>query len=591
MTLKKRIYSLGLTLALALSSFPGVALAAVSCSGGLNCTQSIRLSPGWNAIHVKVAPSDSATDQVFADFVDGSGAQISSVWTWLAQRAKVDFIQDPNADDMLSSPGWLRYFPSAAPQAFMTNLFAIQANRAYLVKLEGGSEVTLTISGQPVVPRISWQSGEFNLTGFHVDPTNPPAFSDFFAGSSAHAGQPVYRLMNDQWQQVTPSSTVIDPDTAYWVFSESGSDYLGPMEVDLPQIDRLEYGTILEQLTVRLQNRLAVAHTTTLQLLGGEPGLFYANPDPVSEQSWLPFGSGLAMPIDAAAESRLPLGIRRADFEPNTFEQTLEIKSTSGARWLVPITAAAPTLNSLWVGSVTINQVSQVQNYLRTCTKEPAQPVPIDTDSDGTFDGESEPVTIGNNPGSGSDLCTDAEGFPVEQSSELGAVAANFSFRVIMHRESGQVRLLKDVIQMRADDGRYVLLTDDSLIPNFNGVLLRDGEVVGRRMSTVAYDFVGDTLAMAGGLDGLLTADIVLAADAPTNPFRHYYHADHGGDAYEVLRRMEFTFAPVADGLSANYDVKQGRYREVISGLHKEQIVAAGSFTLRHAAQIDTLNQ
>jgi hypothetical protein len=110
-------------------------------------------------------------------------------------------------------------------------------------------------------------------------------------------------------------------------------------------------------------------------------------------------------------------------------------------------------------------------------------------------------------------------------------------------------------------------------------------------MSTMAYDFAGDTLAMAGGLDGVLTADIVLAADAPTNPFRHYYHADHGGDGYEVVRRMEFTFGPVGEGLGANYDVKQGTYREVISGLHKEQIVAAGSFTLRHAAQIDTLNQ
>ncbi|MBE0485479.1 hypothetical protein [Marinobacter sp.] len=583
MTLKKRMYSLGLILAVALLSVPGIALAGVSCSGGLNCTQSIRLSPGWNAIHVKVAPSDDATAQVFADFVDGSGAQISSVWTWLPERAKVDFIQDPNADAMLSSPGWLRYFPSAAPEAFMNNLFAIQANRAYLVKLEGGTDATLTISGQPVVPRIRWQPGEFNLTGFHVDSNNPPVFSDFFAGSSAHAGQPIYRLVGDQWQQVIPSGTVIDPDAAYWVFSASGSDYRGPMEVDLPQIDRLEYGTTLEQLTLKLWNRLNVAHTTTLQLLGGEPGLFYANPDPVSEQDWLPLGSGVAIPVGAAAESRLPLGVRRADFAPNRFEQTLEITSTSGARWLVPITAAAPELSSLWVGTVTIDQVSQVQNYLRTCTTE----VP----AGGEANQEAALVIIGSNPGSGNDLCTDAKGFPIEQSSELGAVAANFSFRVIMHRESGQVRLLKDVIQMRADDGRYVLLTDDSLIPNYNGVVLRDGERVGRRMSTVAYDFAGDTLAMAGGLDGVLTADIILGADAPTNPFRHHYHADHGGDGYEVIRRMEFTFGAVDKGLGANYDLKQGSYREVISGLHKEQIVAAGSFTLRHAAQINTLNQ
>ncbi|GBO89681.1 hypothetical protein MSSD14B_33490 [Marinobacter salsuginis] len=591
MTIKKLFHPLALSLIIACSSLPGFALAEVVCSGGLNCTQTIRLTPGWNAIHVKVAPVNDATGRVFADFVDGSGAQISSVWTWLAQRAKVDFIQDPDAESMLSAPGWLRYFPPAAPQAFLSNLFAVQANRAYLVKLESSSEATLSITGRPAVPRINWQPGEFSLTGFHVDPANPPVFSDFLAGSPAHAGQSIYRLVGDQWQQVNPSNTVIDSDTAYWVFSDRGSNFVGPMDIDLPQVDRMEFGTVLEQLTLKLENSLDVAHTATLQLLGGAPGIFYANPDPVSEQSWLPLGNGLAIPVGAEGESRVPLGVRRADFEPDDFGQTLEVKSTSGARWLIPVTASAPQLNSLWVGTVTIDQVSQVHNYLRTCTTEPTTLEPIDADGDGTVDVEAEAVIIGSNPGSGSDLCTDAEGFPVSQSSELGAVAANFSFRVIMHRESGQVRLLKDVIQMRADDGRYVLLTDDSLVPNFRGAVLRDGELVGRRMSTMAYDFAGDTFAMAGGLDSVLTADIMLAADAPTNPFRHYYHADHGGDGYEVTRRMEFTFGSVGEGLGANYDVKQGTYREVISGLHKEQIVAAGSFTLRHAAQIDTLNQ
>ena len=37
--------------------------------------------------------------------------------------------------------------------------------------------------------------------------------------------------------------------------------------------------------------------------------------------------------------------------------------------------------------------------------------------------------------------------------------------------------------------GQYVLLTDDTLIPMFGGSALRDGESVGRRISTVGYDF------------------------------------------------------------------------------------------------------
>ena len=35
--------------------------------------------------------------------------------------------------------------------------------------------------------------------------------------------------------------------------------------------------------------------------------------------------------------------------------------------------------------------------------------------------------------------------------------------------------------------GRFVLLTDDSLIPQFSGSALRDGEAVGRRISTTAF--------------------------------------------------------------------------------------------------------
>ena len=66
---------------------------------------------------------------------------------------------------------------------------------------------------------------------------------------------------------------------------------------------------------------------------------------------------------------------------------------------------------------------------------------------------------------------------------------------------NGTARLLKEVIQLwkegtRIPDpenpglflvdepGRYVLLTDESLISSFTGAVLRDGEPVGYRIST-----------------------------------------------------------------------------------------------------------
>ena len=88
-----------------------------------------------------------------------------------------------------------------------------------------------------------------------------------------------------------------------------------------------------------------------------------------------------------------------------------------------------------------------------------------------------------------------------------------------MHVDAGgQARLLKEVTQMwkqgttKPDPqdpsrqvvdvpGRYVWLTDPSLIPNYRGAALRDGVPVGLRLSTIAYDFPENDLPMTGAFD------------------------------------------------------------------------------------------
>ncbi len=580
-------------LAFLLSLGSGLVSAQVSCDSGAVCTQTITLTPGWNSIYVQVNPQDNQTEQVLAELLDGTGPQLSSVWTWLAHRAKVEFIQDPAPSNLLSESGWLRYFPAQSQQAFLTNLHAIQANRAYLIKLEGVQDVTLSISGTPVVPKANWEPGSFNHVGFHVDPQNLPTFRDFFASSAAHQGQPIYQLIADQWRKVDPLTTVIQPDVAYWVFSNQGSDYTGPLHVELPQLNRLEYRSTLKQLTAELQNTQATTQSVSIAVVGAAPGMLYPNPDQAATQPWLPLPQPLTMQLAVDGTSRLPLGLKRADFHPGNFEHTLEITSSAGSRWLIPVTASAPPLHSLWVGTVTIDQVSQAQNYQHDCVDE-------------KVDGEYLPNLA--TQGSGYDLCRDAEGFPVGDSgSVLTPVAAEFSFRIILHRDTAnQVRLLKDVIQMWEDGvdgapGHYVLLTDDTLIPNYKGVTLRGGEAVGRRISTMAYDFPGDTLDMSGLLGQSLSATLNLAPTAPSNPYRHYYHPDHNNlavdyatpnnEAYGITRTMELTFTESTDQIGSGYDYMEGSYREVVSGLHKYPIIAAGHFSLRHSAPTEELNQ
>ncbi|MCK4709886.1 MAG: hypothetical protein KAU21_14805 [Gammaproteobacteria bacterium] len=582
--------------------------AEVSCNSGITCTQTIKLKPGWNAIYLQVKPDANRTNEVFADLLDGSGAQISSVWTWLSQRAQIEFIQDPNTEDLLSSPGWLYYFPEANKRSLLTNLFSMSGNRSYLVKLEGTSEADLVISGTPSLPRLKWSSSSFNLTGFHVDPDNRPTFHDYFAASPAHTDQPVYQLIDDGWQQVDRLTTLIEPDVAYWVFVKGGSDYAGPVDITMPQIDGIDFGGVNDTSTLRIKNELDGAQNINLQLLGGASGLNYPNPDLTAAQRWLPLPASYDLEMASGGEERLELGLRRADFSPGSFGHILQVTSASGMRWLVPVKAEAPALNSLWVGTVTINQVSQAQNYQHDCYAYTLQ-----VGDAGYVVGVETKVLL--KPGeanysTGYELCADANGFPISDAGDvMGDVASEFSFRIILHREGTQVRLLKSVIQMwkaptDTEEGHYVLITDDSIIPNFTGIALRDGEMVGKRISSTAYDFPGDTLDMTGSMDdaAVLTAMLNLASNTPTNPFKHQYHPDHNNlsnnyetpviEAYAISRLMELTFDSASSGeLGGGYNVKQGNYREVVTGLHKVPIVASGTFVLKHAASINTLNQ
>ncbi|MDH5426496.1 MAG: hypothetical protein OEY29_16035, partial [Gammaproteobacteria bacterium] len=572
------------------------------------------------------------------------GPQISSVWTWLAHRAKIDFIQNPDPKKLLSQPGWLRYFQSQSPKAFLTNLHSIQVNRAYLVNLEGTEVVTLSIAGAPVVPRIKWQPSAFNHIGFHVDPANAPTFSEFFDESPAHKNQPVYKLVHNEWQRVDVFSTAIESDTAYWVFSNTGSEYTGPLHIDLPQSDRLDYDLQLDEFITRFQNKTTKDQTFSVRIISGASGLIYPNPDTAAVQKWLPLPQPYNAPVSAQAEKRLTLAIRRADFHPANFTETLEVKSSSGSRWLIPVTASAPPLNSLYVGSVTIDKVSQAQLYQHNCVENkdtdgirqpnlnngtgydlclddnrfPVSDVVYQMDCVETkVDGTRQPNLL--TAGTGAELCVDDNSNPVLTAGAdvMTDVASNVSFRIILHRDTAQqVRLLKDVILMwkpTLDDpatpetetgGRYVLLTDDTLISQYSGVDVRDGEAVGRRISSVAYDFPGQTVDMTGGMTigETLSVTLTMGNYAPTNPFKHAYHAQHNGlaadyvtpskEAYAVTRTIELTFTADDTGTpGAGYDHLTGTYREAIYGLHKNPIYTSGTFRLRETARTEELNK
>jgi len=563
--------------------------------------QVIDLQPGWNSIYVRLDPNEADIASVFADL------PVESVWRWLPDGSGVEFVTDP-AEGLQNLEGWFGWYPEPKPEAFLSNLYTISPNTAYLVHLGGSQARQITITGKPVFQPPRWQPNAFALTGLPVSPSQPPTFDGFFTRSRAHSGQPVYALGDDgRWQLVDAATDTIDSDAAYWVFTDGTSNFQGNMALVLDQGDSLEYARTLDEIQIVLRNRAGVDASFQVRRVGDTAlPLRYELEDPeTGEIAWPALRDTLVQDAPQGAEVFVELGIRRSEFTSDRMDQVLEITdefggrillnaggsvlqpvvqaaqsepvagttSTAGSTKSVQATAASASMAGLWLGAIQVNAVSESQQA-------------------GT---ETTPV-----------------GRPFEQ-------------RVLMHVDSGgQARLINDVILMWQDGttrpsdqdpefdevdapGRYVLVTNKDLLPLFTGATNRNGAQIGRRFSTIAYDFADEYVEMDGafGPGNELGVELVMTPEAPTNPFRHKFHPDHDNkdaqflnfeqEAFQVAREMQFAFS-VDDPLGSDppgwgSSIVGGAFREALTGLHKNTIFVSGSFRLRRVSLVPVLNQ
>lgn len=575
----------------------GVACATSLRAGATDITQTFVLQPGWNSVFLEVRPEPNDAEAVFG------GLPLASAWAWNPAGPKVEFVDDPT-ERLTPSPQWLGYFPRPRPESILTNMFAVQANRAYLIKIDGNQPVTWTVTGAPEVQNYRWAPDSFNLVGFPVDPQQQPTFGQFLAPSPAHVGQPIYRLVAGQWQEVvSPFGTAIHSGEAYWVYCKGPSDYSGPVEIDLESGKGVEFGGGRQESRVRIRN-LATAPTqiTLRQLPSAAPvplSIFRFDED-TAESSWpaLPANYGQAVPQQG--EWLLDLAPLRGNLLTADAGTVVEIKDGFGYRRLLPVSVRSALAPAPFFARRAAEGGNQVAPFAATTTNPLA----------GLWVGK---VAVG--------LVSQAQ-----TGSEIPTPTADpFTFRVLVHVDgNGTARLLKEVIELwkegtRIPDpehpglflidepGHFVILTDDSLIANFQGAVLRDGEPVGYRVSTTAYDFEPQSLVMSGsfGLTGTLAASIALDAEAPTNPFRHKFHPDHNNrnelytefieEAYPVTRQMTFEFSSTdpTGGSQAGFgaNVMAGTYRERIGGLHRNDILVEGRFLLNRTSPSPDLNQ
>ncbi len=554
-------------------------------------TQTITLRPGWNAVYLEIEPDENRIDRIF------SQVPVASVWRWIPPRSGADYVADP-AEGLLSFDGWFGYFPPKRPESFLNNLYRLNANQAYLIELEGTQNHTITLTGKPVFRRKQWATDGYTLTGFEVDAANPPTLGDYFENSPAHADMLIFKLSADgRWNPVaSPYAETIQRGEAYWVYTNGASDWQGPLNVDLDGGDSLDFGTALNRATLVMANESTADAVFTFNRVNGDATpLGYELTDPGTQQlSYPDLTDGFPVNLAAGFNRMFTVAVRRGEFVQDNYEEIIEIHDGRGflRRFVLAAQRNLPTAARV-AGRGGLKAVATTDTHAGLWFAQ----VVVDAVSEAPQAGVTpQPV---------------AQGFPM---------------KFIFHVDAfGNVRLLKEVLLMATDPvlapsasdpnvqevvtpSRTVIVTDPALIANYSGVSLRDGQSVGRRQSTVAYDFDGNEWPVSGsfGVNQVLQINLELAPQFPTNPFLHKYHPDHDNldaqflgyreEAYRISRNLSFTFTPTpVDGGSTppewGGEMLGGVFEETITGLHKNPIFVSGTFRALRALPNTTLNQ
>jgi len=504
------------------------------------------LKPGWNSIYLEVQPTNNSITDILNDL------PVISVWKWNNSNSSIELIQDNAGEIAPEQKKWGTYFKNKP--SFITDLFTMNGGNCYLIKIDGNNQVPLIISGKPILPKIKWDSDSYNLVGFHFEPGNEPFFKDFFDYSPFHKDQTIYRLTDNKWEIIQdPGTTQMKSGEAFWVYCKGGqSDYVGPLKVVLEQQDELNFGKELLEQTIKI-NRLTDTSIVSITTTGNLPLKYYV---PSKNPGWKEFSNEIIIDNSENKNESLRLSVDRSKMNSQTsYSSVIEVKDDNGMRIQFVAKAEKKDFKGLWIGNVIVNKVDQ----------------PGKTYS------------------------------PTQTDSEL-------QFRIIIHVDKNEnVNLLKEVTQMwDQNSNKYILVTNYSKLHNYTGASLRNGELIGRRVSSVVFGFDGiKELDGTFGFHGTLKTKIEIPPGHPTNPYYHKFHPDHNNldenyenykqEALNILRTIELQFhnsdpdSPESTSIGLDGSVLGGKYKEILEGLHRDPIQVEGSFRIQKVSSIAQL--
>ena len=365
-------------------------------------TQSFELKDGWNAIYLHVDASH--TDIVKAlgyDLSTIDQSPVEQVWAWMPKSNSIQFIQSPQAPVNNTS----RWSEWQKDKLTSSELQKIRGNHGYLVYVNlpsGQTSHKLEVKGKPVLPRYEWTTTGLNFIGFSVPSNSPPNFDQYLVHSpELHRNGEIYLYNGGPLTDGTnPArlfshrSTEVRRGEAMWIRGVAGqfSNYFGPIKVTLQNEGGVHFGNDLNQYRLIVRNMtsnlitIKLAPVASEQPPAGEPRHIGTPPLVVRGElsnetlvhnydeltsagsSWTleskdQPGSGveIVLGLDRAKMSRVSgdryAGLLRITDSLTDNNQSGVRASRSMTSIYVQVSASVPSLNGLWVGEASVEEV------------------------------------------------------------------------------------------------------------------------------------------------------------------------------------------------------------------------------------------
>ena len=337
------------------------------------------LKGGWNSIFLAGDASYDTLDALLP-------SAVVEVWRWNPNPTQVGFTDSP----LIPAAGtaewsvWKRGIPAES------SLSQLIGQSAYLVKCSGttANSYSVNLKQSPQLPANNWVRNGANLMGFPSlkNGGTYPTMSGYFATFPAAiaANTKVYKYVGgdlgagNPMQVFAPTTERLDATQAYWFSSKVTGDFYAPVEISPGTSGGLVFGRDGAVIKVLVRNLSAAAVTLTLTLTpsetapSGQTGIVGAVPLTrrvfnATSLQWTetPITAGYTEAIDPTSTVELNFGINRGDALMSAaasnafFASLLRITDSSNLMDVyVPVTAQKASLAGLWVGDVSLTNVS-----------------------------------------------------------------------------------------------------------------------------------------------------------------------------------------------------------------------------------------